>query len=145
MIFLGYQLEIVTNNTTGVSTKYQTFGYQSFIVNYLNSRNLDPTTFYYKKMKNLTVQMAYKLGGFSDKDNLKILTDSVSPGSASGSKFIPDENYKILFRTSNPINSFNYSGVLIEKNTDIGADGSTLLGGYKVLGYSTIKPYFKYV
>ncbi len=69
-------------------------------------------------MKNLTVQLAYKLGGFTDKDNLKVLTDSVSPGSTSGSKFIPDENYKILFRTSNPVNSFYYSGVLIEKNTD---------------------------
>jgi hypothetical protein len=139
-----YHLETVTNNITGVTTRYQTAGYQSFVVNYLTSRSLDPDTFYYKKMKNLIIQMVYKLGGFTDKDNLKILTDSVSPGSASGSKFIPDENYKILFRTSNPINSFNYSGVLIEKNTDIGADGSTLLGGYKVLGYSTVKPYFNF-
>ena len=40
--------------------------------------------------------------------------------------------------------SFQYSGVLIEKNTDISQDGSTVLGGYKVLGYSTIKPYFNF-
>ncbi len=139
-----YHLETVTDNTTGVTTRYQTAGYQPFVVNYLSSRNLDPNTFYYKKMKNLSVQMAYKLGGFTDKDNLKILTDSVSPGSTSGSKFIPDENYKILFRTSNPVESFYYSGVLIEKNTDVGLDGSTLLGGYKVLGYSTTKPYFNF-
>ena len=39
---------------------------------------------------------------------------------------------------------FNYSGVLIEKNTDTSTDGSTILGGYKVLGYSTTKPYFKF-
>ena len=70
-------------------------------------------------MKNLSGQLAYKLGGFTDKDNLKVLTDSVSPGSTAGSKFIPDENYKILFRTSNPVESFQYSGVLIEKNTDV--------------------------
>ena len=139
-----YHLETITDNNTGVTTRYQTAGYQNFVVNYLISRNLDTTTFYYNKMKNLTVQMAYKLGGFTDKDNLKVLTDSVSPGSTSGSKFIPDENYKILFRTSNPVESFTYSGVLIEKNTDTGQDGSTLLGGYKVLGYSTIKPYFKF-
>ena len=85
-------------------------------------------------MSNITTQLTYKLGGFTDKDNLKVLTDSVSPGSTSGSKFIPDENYKILFRTSNPVQSFTYSGVLIEKNTDVSHDGSTLLGGYKVLG-----------
>ena len=99
-------------------------------------------------MKAITVQLAYKLGGFSDKDNLKVLTDSVSPGSTSGSKFIPDENYKILFRSSNPVDSFYYSGVLIEKNTETTTktDGSTVTfkGGYKVLGYSTARPYFKF-
>jgi len=139
-----YHLETITDNSTGVTTRYQTAGYQNFVVNYLISRNVDTTAFYYNKMKNLTVQMAYKLGGFTDKDNLKVLTDSVSPGSTTGSKFIPDENYKILFRTSNPVESFTYSGVLIEKNTDTGQDGSSLLGGYKVLGYSTTKPYFKF-
>ena len=139
-----YHLETVTDNTTGVTTRYMTAGYQPFVVNYLISRDLDVSTFYYKKMKNLTVQLAYKLGGFTDKENIKILTDSVSPGSTSGSKFIPDENYKILFRTSNPVESFEYSGVLIEKNTDTSTDGSTILGGYKILGYSTTKPFFKY-
>jgi len=139
-----YHLETLTDNNTGITTRYQTAGYQVFVVNYLRSRNLDPVTFYYDKMKELNVQLVYKLGGFTDKDNIKVLTDSVSPGSTAGSKFIPDENYKILFRTSNPVESFQYSGVLIEKNTDLSADGSTLLGGYKVLGYSTTKPFFKF-
>ena len=139
-----YHLETETNLATGVTTRYQTAGYQPFVVNYLISRNLDSKIFYHDKMKNLSVQLVYKLGGFTDKDNIKILTDSVSPGSKSGSKFIPDENYKILFRTSNPVESFRYSGVLIEKNTDISGDGSTVLGGYKVLGYSTTKPYFNF-
>ena len=49
-------------------------------------------------MKALQVQLAYKLGGFSDKDNLKVLTDSISPGSTANSRFIPDENYKVLFK-----------------------------------------------
>ena len=143
-----YHLETETNSATGVTTRYQTAGYQPYVVNYLISRNLDISTFYYDKMKNLSVQLAYKLGGFTDKDNIKILTDSVSPGSTSGSKFIPDENYKILFRTSNPVDSFQYSGVLIEKNTDTTTktDGSsvTQVGGYKVVGYSTTKSYFNF-
>ena len=143
-----YHLETEVDNDTGITTRFHTAGYQPFIVNYLVSRNLDPKTFYYDRMKNLKVQLAYKLGGFTDKDNLKVLTDSVSPGSTSGSKFIPDENYKILFRTSNPVNSFQYSGVLIEKNTDTTTktDGSTVtnVGGYKVLGYSKTKPYFNF-
>ena len=139
-----YHLETSTNTRSGVVTRYTTAGYQPFVVNHLVSNTLDPNTFFYTKMKGLSVQLVYKLGGFTDKDNLKILTDSVSPGSSSGSKFIPEENYKILFRTSNPVNSFNYSGVLIEKNTNISDDGSTLAGGYKVLGYSTIKPFFNF-
>ena len=71
-----YHLETETDLSTGVTTRYQTAGYQPFVVNYLISRNLDAKTFYYDKMKNLTVQLAYKLGGFTDKDNIKMLTDS---------------------------------------------------------------------
>ena len=139
-----YHLETVTDNNTGITTRYITSGYQVLVVNKLIARNLDPITFYYDKMKKLDVQLTYKMGGFTDKQNIKILTDSVSPGSTSGSKFIPDENFKILFRTSNPVESFHYSGVLIEKNTDTDLDGSTLVGGYKILGYSTVNPYFKF-
>ena len=139
-----YHLETETDNTTGVTTRFSTAGYQVFVVNHLIGRGLDPVTFYYDKMKNLDVQLVYKLGGFTDKDNVKVLTDSVSPGSTAGSKFIPDESYKISFRTSNPVQSFQYSGVLIEKNTDTAEDGSTLRGGFKVLGYSTTKPYFNF-
>ena len=86
-----YHLETETNLATGVITRYHTAGYQPYTVNYLVSRNLDAKTFFYDKMKNLKVQLAYKLGGFTDKDNIKILTDSVSPGSTSGSKFIQDQ------------------------------------------------------
>ena len=102
-----------------------------------------PKTFYYDKMKNLSVQLAYKLGGFTDKDNLKILTDSISPGSSSGSQFLPSENYQIFFRTSNPIQKFYYSGVLIEKNSDVGEDGSSIAPGFRVIGYDINNPVFK--
>ena len=137
-----YHLETKTDSTTGTKTRYNTAGYQPFVVNYLVSQNLDPAVFFYNKMKNLNVQLGYKLGGFTDKDNLKILTDSISPGSTAGSQFIPEENYKILFRSSNPIETYDYSGVLVELNSATGIDGSTLEGGYKVIGYNTTKPYF---
>ena len=137
-----YHLETETN-ASGVLTRYTTAGYQPWVVNYLIKENLDPAVFYYDKMKNLNVQLAYKLGGFTDKANLKVLTDSTSPASTGGSQFIPDENFKILFRTSNPVNSFDYSGILVELNTNISSDGSTLQGGYKVIGYNSLRPFFK--
>ena len=139
-----FYLETETDNATGVTTTFRSGGYQNYVVNFLIGKALDPQTFYYKKLKNISTQLAYKLGGFSDKDNLKVLTDAISPGSTAGSKFIPDENYKILFRTSNPVDTFDLSGVLIEKNTDKSIDGSTLLGGFKVLGYNTERPYFNF-
>ena len=138
-----YHLETVTDDNTGVVTRYSTSGYQPWVVNYLIKNNLDPAVFYYDKMKNLDVQLTYKLGGFTDKANIKVLTDSTSPGSSGGSQFVPDENYKILFRTSNPVDSYDYSGVLIELNTNITSDGSTLEGGFKVVGYNTLRPFFK--
>jgi hypothetical protein len=141
---LKYHLETETNSATGTVTRYQTAGYQPFIVNYLIKNSLDPVESFYKKIKNLNVQLGYKLGGFTDKDNLKILTDSISPGSTSGSQLIPHENYKILFRTSNPVEIYDYSGVLIELNSAVAQDGSTLEGGYKVVGYNTLRPFFKY-
>ncbi len=138
-----YHLETTVDSITQSTTRYVTAGYQPLIVNYLIRCNLDPAVFFYDKMKDLNVQLSYKLGGFSDKQNLRVLTDSVSPGSTAGSQFIPEENYKVLFRVSNPINTFEYSGVLVEVNTATSGDGSTLEGGYKVIGYNTIKPYFK--
>ena len=138
-----YHLSTTTDTTTDITTRQTTAGYQPYVVNYLIKNGLDPAKFFYDKMKNLNVQLGYKLGGYSDKENLKVLTDSTSPASTGGSQFIPEENYKVLFRTSNPVQSYDYSGVLIELNTNTTTDGSTLEGGYKIIGYNTLKPYFK--
>ena len=71
-------METTTDSETGVVTRYTTGGYQPWVVNYLIKNNLDPATFYYDKMKNLNVQLSYKLGGFTDKANIKVLTDSTA-------------------------------------------------------------------
>ena len=34
--------------------------------------------------------------------------------------------------------------MLIEKNSEISKDGSTLIGGFKILGYSITKPFFNF-
>ena len=65
-----FHLETETDNVTGTTTRYQTAGYQPLVVNHLISKNQDIKSFYYDKLKNLNVQLAYKLGGFTDKDNL---------------------------------------------------------------------------
>ena len=56
-----YHLQTETNNATGVVTRYQTAGYQPFVVNYLISQNLDTEVFFYDKMKNLAPRFSFYL------------------------------------------------------------------------------------
>lgn len=139
---VNYHLELDSSTTNGDAVRLQTTGYQPFIVNYLISQGLDPASFFYDKMKNLQVQLGYKLGGFTDKSNIRIQTDSVSPGSSAGTQTIPSENYKILFRTSNPVKIYNYSGVLIELVSSVPGNTTVYNSGYRVYGYNQLNPYF---
>ena len=93
-------------------------------------------------MPNLTVQSSNQNTEISGSFTGQHTTKKVRTPSLK-SEFIPDENYKVLFRTSNPVDSYDYSGVLVELNTNVKEDGSTLQGGYKVIGYNTLRPFFK--
>ena len=109
----------------GESQDYAGAGYHVFILEYLKGKNLDQDTNFITPIKNLRLNLAYKLGGFTDKTNLKVIADSVSPGSTSSSVFIPPEDYTLLLHKSTPVVTAKYSGVIIQK-TDT---------GFKVIGY----------
>ena len=46
------------------------------------------------ELSNLKQKISFKLGGFADKDKLKLVLDSKNP-SNKGNVFVPFENYKI--------------------------------------------------
>ena len=112
-------------DSLGQTQEYHATGYHPLIVEYLKGKNLDIKTNLTDPVRGLKLNLGYKLGGFSDKVNLKVIADAVSPGSTSNRVFIPQENYKIFLHKSTPIQSSTYSGVIVQK---------TALG-YKVIGY----------
>ena len=87
------------------------------------------------KIKNLDVQLSTRLSGFVDKAQQRYLLDSKSPSSASSGIFVPPEDYDIIFNVSAPVAILTYGGVILEKTE----------GGWIVIGYDNINPYFDYL
>ena len=120
-------------DSAGDTQEYHATGYHPIIIEYLRGKNLDIKSNFTDPITNLKINLSYKLGGFSDKTNIKAIADAVSPGSTSNSVFIPQENYKIFLNQSTPLQSSAYSGVIIQKSAD----------GYKVIGYDPLIRSFK--
>jgi hypothetical protein len=108
-------------------------GLISYVISYCRERNFN-LKLLEEKIKNIDVNLTSRLSGFVDKQQQKYILDSKSPKSISSNIFIPDENYKIIFNTSNPIFDASYSAVIVEK-TD---------RGFKIQGYDILNPVFRY-
>jgi len=131
-------MPVVPNNTktnsyvnTDASIDH-TSGYNNWIVDYSKYLGVSTTTFH-KQLNALNMNLAYKMSGFTDKNKLKIILEQISPSKATTDIFIPQEDYNFHLMESSPIQSINYSGIIIEKT----------LNGYKVDGYTKDRPQFK--
>ena len=113
-------------------TNTMTSGLTNFIDEYVAIERFIDFDYYKELMRGLGVKLSYRLGGFTSKDKIKILLDSRSPN-ASGTVFLPTENYKVFYNKSAPVSTVNYSGVVIEKKTN----------GYSVRGYDNERNYFE--
>ena len=121
------------NSTLETRTRTYTSGFINFIANYLASNILVNYEDYKNNIKSISNQMAFKIGGFTDKSKFNLILDSRTPLS-QGNVFVPDENYEVILQTSSPIEVATYSGVVIEKATS----------GYIIRGYDSSNPSFKY-
>jgi len=126
-----YRTEIVDYNLPTSSTF--TSGYINIIHDYVKNLGFD-IVYIADRLKNLGSQLTYKLGGFSNKENLKVSVGSYNPDSNNKSVYIPLENYDIQLFKSSPVDTINYSGVIIEKTSN----------GYKVSGYNNFNRAFNY-
>jgi len=95
-----------------------TCGLVNIIEDYVFTQRYSNLETYHDRIKNLNFKLSYRIGGFTSKEQINVLLDSRSP-SASGTFFLPLENYKIFYNVSAPIATVSYSGVIIEK---LGAD-----------------------
>jgi len=125
--------DAVLPNIYSDDTRVQTSGLVNYLIDYIQSDNLKSLTQYKYDLQNLNLQLAYRIGGFTEKEKFNLILDSKNP-TASGGVFVPQENYSIVLNTSSPVKKLVYSGVIITK----------LSTGYEVKGYSKNSPYFYY-
>lgn len=108
-------------------------GYQQYISDYLKFNNVDVTVNVGDKVRGLGVELAHKVGGFTDRDRLKLYLESVS-NVDQDSLLIPSSNFDVALYTGAPIKSYTYSGVLVKVNND---------SSFSVYGYDLISQEFK--
>jgi len=111
----------------------RTAGYLNWICDYVKSLGvLDSAALIKNNLSALSVQLTYKVGGYTDKRFLNLLAEQSSPSSINDSVVIPDENYRLELYKGAPVNKITYSGVIVERSP----------GGYTVSGFDLTKPYF---
>ena len=125
---------VFPNSSQDVSVRIFSAGFINFIADYLASNVLLNYDIYKDRLFRITNQLAFKIGGFTDKKKFSLILDSRTPLN-EGNVFIPEENYKIILQTSSPIELLTYSGVVIEKSAS----------GYILRGYDTTNPIFTYL
>lgn len=118
--------EIVNNEVV------RTHGYTTWISEYATSLNLDIAKEVGKKLREIDLRLAYKIGGYTDKKYIKLYADQSSPDSINSSVLIPDDDFQIKLVKSAPRLSLTYSGVIVTRTGT----------GFSVRGYDQSKPYF---
>ena len=123
---------IVLNGEIKNGSLVRTSGYINYILDYLTSLGIDSVTTVRELLDNVSVQLSYKMAGFTDKNYLTVLAEQYSPTSTNESIIVPPENFDVFLNKSSPIEKVTYSAVIVEKT----------VGGFAVSGYSKINPYF---
>jgi hypothetical protein len=125
---------IVINGDTTLTpgTVSRASGYMNWIADSIKNIGIDPITTLKNYFKNFSVQLTYKVGGYTDQNLIRVSAEQTSPGSTNASVIIPNQNYKVYF--GNPVTTrvVTYSGVIVTRTAN----------GYSVSGYDTANPFF---
>ena len=126
------QTDILVNGDSVSGTIYRSAGYINWIADYLTNQGINPYITINDMLSTYSVNLSYKVAGFTDQKYLRILAEQYSPTSTNDSIVIPDENYTVSVNKSTPVQKIVYSSVIVEKTTN----------GYSVRGYNLSNPYF---
>ena len=108
-------------------------GYLNWIRDHVKNLGItDAGALLKNSLSQISVQLTYKMAGYSDKRFLELLAEQVSPSSVNDSVVIPEENYSIELYKGAPLNKITYSAVIVERSVN----------GYTVSGYDVTNPYF---
>jgi hypothetical protein len=125
-------LTVNGDTSTTPGTVLRTAGYLNWIADYIKNLGIDPVIKIEEYFSNFSVQLAYKVGGFTDQNLITVTAEQTSPGSTNASVIIPNENYTVYLGKPVPVATIKYSAVVITK-TDT---------GYSISGYDTATPFF---
>jgi hypothetical protein len=125
--------DIILPSIYSSSSRVYTSGIINYLVELLINNNFNYYNEYQYNLDNLTVKLSYRFSGFTSKENINLILDSKNPAS-TGNIFVPQENYKIVYNTSNPIKKLSYSGVIIAKVDT----------GFEIKGYSLTESFFNF-
>tara|TARA_B110000503_G_scaffold133164_1_gene210255 strand:+ start:14089 stop:27768 length:13680 start_codon:yes stop_codon:yes gene_type:complete len=125
--------DLVFPGTKQDTTYYITAGLINFVADYMKSNVTTNYSNYMTTLKGIKNKLGFKLGGFAEKEKLRLVLDSRTPLN-KGNVFVPYENYDIILRSSNALDVVSYSGVIVEKTGN----------GYRITGYDKEDPYFLY-
>lgn len=110
-------------------------GYVNWINDYQVSNGVLTKTKLNRYLHDYTIQLAYRMAGFSDKKLLKVLADQNSPSSINSSVIIPDQDYDLILGRSTPLSKIKYSALTIKKVSN----------GFEINGYDKSNPVFNIV
>jgi hypothetical protein len=117
----------IVNDTEILAT-----GYSVLLIEAGKQKNRKYLSELKSELKFLSFRLAYKLGGFINKDKFKVIVDSVSPNSSNTGVALSNEDHEVFLDKSSPVRSLGVSGVIVERTGR----------GYSVRGYDTKYPYF---
>jgi len=127
--------DIVINGETVNNQITRASGYINWITDYMTSLGLDARSKLRNNLDNLTVELSYRVGGFTDKNYITVLAEQYSPTSTNASVVVPNESYSLILNKNVPKERVAYSAVIIEKTST----------GFAVSGYNLNYPYFTVV
>jgi hypothetical protein len=92
-----------------------TSGFSEFIIEYGKSKNVNYVNDLKTNLNNHSINLFYKLNGFTSKNKLQIIMNSFDPVSVSPGAIVPYENYSLVLSESNAVKSNRISGIIIQK------------------------------
>ena len=105
------------------------YGINHLLSENLMSKNLNDFTKLKTDIERLDTKLMFKVEGFTDKNTVRLVTDSISQTS---DRFVPEEDFDIALYQSPPLVNYDISAVTVTW------DGE----GYQVAGRNNVDPYF---
>lgn len=133
IIYLDDQLyldprKLLLNDGTNITS-----GYGNYVIERGKQKYSDYITNLKTDLSFIDFNLFHKFEGFTSKEKLQISIDSIDPVSRNSGVILPAEDYNLYYNISNPIQSFNISGIIIQKSN----------GKFLIKGYDRKYPYFK--